>query len=229
MPPDESPPADVVEPLPARQGGVSRSDVLLRRVTSGAVLAGGASRRMGTDKRELEIGGAPLLRRAVDATRAVCADVVVVTAPGRPVPDDLTAGVPVVEDLRPDAGPLAGIEAALHHARHELVLVLAGDHPGAAPAVLRSLVRTLAATESADAVALGTARGPQPLVAAYRRRSRQVVSNLLDAGERRATTLPDHLTVVTVAESTWRDADPRGRTAFDVDTPDDLLEWDATR
>lgn len=200
-----------------------------RVLVSGAVLAGGASRRMGTDKRRVDIDGTPLLRRAVDAARAVCDDVVVVTAPGRPVPDDLVLGVPVVEDRRPDTGPLAGIEAALDEAAHDLVLVLAGDHPAADATVLRSLVRALATTPSADAVALGTVRGPQPLVAVYRRRAQEAVATLLDAGERRATALADHLTVLTLAESTWRDADPTGRTAFDVDTPEDLVDWEATR
>jgi molybdopterin-guanine dinucleotide biosynthesis protein A len=159
----------------------------------------------------------------------------VVTAPGRPIPDGLlkpgSAGnaVRLVEDRREDAGPLAGIEAALIEARHDLVLVLAGAHPQASPVVLGSLVRTLAAMPSADAVALGTRRGPQPLVAAYRRSAATTVTALLDGGERRATSLPDHLTIMAVAESSWRDDDPEGLTALDVDTPEDLLRWEATR
>lgn len=196
---------------------------------SGAVLAGGLSRRMGRDKRRIEVEGVPLLRRAVDAARSVCREAVVVTAPGRPVPAELACGVPVVEDLRADAGPLAGIEAALATARHDLVLVLAGDHPDASPTVLAALIRTLAATPSADAVALGTPAGPQPLVAAYRREALAVVSQLLDAGERRPTCLPDHLTVLSLAEADWRETDPQARTAFDVDTPEDLVRWEATR
>lgn len=197
--------------------------------STGAVLAGGASRRMGRDKRVIEIDGIPMLRRAVEAVREVADEVLVVTAPRRPMPADLAAGTPVVEDLRPDAGPLAGIEAALTAARHDLVLVLACDHPAASPAVLAALLGALEATPSADVVALGTPSGPQPLVAAYRRGALPTISRLLDEGERRPTCLGEHLTVLSLAESDWRERDPQGATAYDVDTPEDLVRWEATR
>ena len=48
-----------------------------RTVTvSGVVLAGGASRRFGRDKRAEPVAGVPLLRRAVDAVTEVSDDVV---------------------------------------------------------------------------------------------------------------------------------------------------------
>lgn len=193
-------------------------------VASGVVLAGGAGRRMGRDKRTIEVDGRPLLRRAIDALAAVCAEVLVVGSPRQPDVD--LSGARSVFDRRADAGPLAGLETGLIEARHDLVLVLAGDHPGARPAVLHELLARLRASPETDVVALGTERGPQPLVAAYRRDALGRITHLLDGGERRARTVVDVLTATVVAEPEWRSLDPDGATAVDVDTPTDLAAWE---
>lgn len=201
----------------------------VRQPVSGAVLAGGRSRRMGQDKRWLLVAGVPLLARAVTAVAAVADEVQVVTAaPGDAAAiaaavDDLPAGrVRWQADQRPGEGPLAGIEAALAGARHDVVVVLAGDHPTASSAVLLALVELLATHREADVAALGTERGPQPLVAAYRRAALPVIRAMLDAGERRATRVVDHLATVVLEPETWRRLDPTGATAVDLDTPEDL-------
>ena len=194
---------------------------------SGIVLAGGAGRRMGRDKRAVEVGRRPLLALAVEAVAAVCADVAVVTGATRPLAD--THGARTVLDRRADAGPLAGLEAGLADARHDLVLVLAGDHPGAGPRVLRELLRRLSVDEALDGVALGTERGPQPLVAAYRRRVHTITGDLLDTGERRARALLDHLEFAVLEPADWHGLDPSGATAVDLDTPADVAAWEATR
>lgn len=191
---------------------------------SGAVLAGGRSQRMGRSKATVEIEGTSLLDRAIDALRTLTTDIIVAgQAPnvvGHP-PAPIAPRARMVADLRPDAGPLAGIETALTASTHPVVVVVAIDHPWIEPAVLRMLVDALA-DEQADAAMLGTRRGPQPLVAAYRRRALPTIQRLLDAGERRATSVSDHLATVIVSEGDWRRADPQGRSARDLDTPEDL-------
>jgi molybdopterin-guanine dinucleotide biosynthesis protein A len=78
----------------------------------GAVLAGGQSRRFGSDKALAELGGHTLIALAVDTLSGWCEHVVVV---GR-----AEAPAPTLPDWpRPDMGPLAGLVAALHHARDE--------------------------------------------------------------------------------------------------------------
>ncbi len=84
----------------------------------GAILAGGQSRRFGSDKALANMDGKPMLARAIEALRpqvdqmAIC---------GRTWP-----GLPSIGD-RPEGriGPLAGLNAALHHAAdHGLAGVL---------------------------------------------------------------------------------------------------------
>lgn len=95
------------EPAQPRTRRESASPVIL-----GAVLAGGLSARFGSDKALAELDGRTLIARAVDALAGWCEHVVVV---GRPM-----APAPTLPDWpREGMGPLAGIAAALHHARDE--------------------------------------------------------------------------------------------------------------
>jgi len=93
-----------------------------------AILAGGQSRRMGTDKALLPLvpGGPPLLRLVLDRVAAVADDVIVV-ANTRPGYDGF--GVPVVPDRFPDGGTLGGIATAIGAADGAHVLVVACDMP----------------------------------------------------------------------------------------------------
>jgi len=95
---------------------------------SGAVLAGGASRRMGRDKSAIEIDGTTMVQRVLDALAAAGADETFVVGP---------TGVP---DETPGAGPLGGLVTALRHARHDHVVVLACDLVSPSAALVRRVV-----------------------------------------------------------------------------------------
>ncbi len=205
----------------------------------GAVLIGGGSRRMGRDKALLVVDGQPLLARAVTSLVTALrppAPPVLVVGPhpqlGRTIHADaartlphLPAATHWITDLRTDAGPLAGLEAALSMAAGlrpaaAAVLVVGVDHPWLVPEVLTRLVRRLrAAGPTTAGVVLGSAQGPQPLLGAYQPTALATVSALLDAGERRLRSLTDHLDVEVLGPHAWRDLDPLAATAVDVDDP----------
>lgn len=194
--------------------------------TTAIVLAGGASRRMGSDKRLLEVDGAAMLRRTIEAL-PVGSQVLVVIDPARPLPADLLLPVPVqiVSDLRTGAGPLAGLEAGLTAAEQETVLVVAGDMPWLEPAILDLLLERLAASLAAAVVCLGSDRGPQPFPMACRRAPTLAhVTVLLDTDERRLRVILDGPDAAVIEESTWRRLDPTGRSLIDIDTPADLAQ-----
>jgi molybdopterin-guanine dinucleotide biosynthesis protein A len=88
-----------------------------------AILAGGASTRMGRDKALLARGGVTLLHGLVQAA-AHLGPVAVV---GRPVEAGIHATF--LPDAVPGAGPLGGIAAALAWAAPEPVLIIAVDLP----------------------------------------------------------------------------------------------------
>ena len=103
--------------------------------TLGAVLAGGRSRRFGSDKAAATIAGQTLLRAAVEALGRQCSTVVIVgrTDPLAPCIPDWCDG---------DLGPLNGLTAALDHAaanRFDQVLTCGVDSWGLPADLLQQL------------------------------------------------------------------------------------------
>ncbi len=144
---------------------------------SGAVLAGGRSRRFGRDKARYVWRGRTLLLWVLDSLAE--AHERFVLAP-RPYPE---TGVPVLPDLKPGLGPLSGLHAALAYARSEVVAVAACDLPNLTPAYWRFLLRELG---SAPALAVQDPLGrPEPLAALYTRRLLPLVERELAAGRGR--------------------------------------------
>jgi len=154
------------------------------------VLAGGESRRMGRPKAWLEVGETNLLRWMVERLGPAFSEVMVSFAE----PEQLEELVPyrLVFDRKKAAGPLAGIEAGLTVARHEVVFAIACDMPY----VPRGLAeRAVAAARSCDAAMPRIDGRPEPVCAAYRRSSLPAVTAALDAGRFRAAELAERLDV----------------------------------
>ncbi|HWO92489.1 MAG TPA: molybdenum cofactor guanylyltransferase, partial [Methylomirabilota bacterium] len=153
-------------------------------------LAGGESRRMGRPKAWLEVGESNLLRWMVERLGPAFSEVMVSFAE----PEQLEELVPyrLVFDRKKAAGPLAGIEAGLTVARHEVVFAIACDMPY----VPRGLAeRAVAAARSCDAAMPRIDGRPEPVCAAYRRSSLPAVTAALDAGRLRAADLAERLDV----------------------------------
>ena len=92
----------------------------------GAVLAGGASRRMGSAKATLDLGGRPLLEYALAAVQGAGLEPVVVAKRDSPLPP---LAVPRWEEPAEPVHPLTGIIAALQAAGDRPVLAVACDMP----------------------------------------------------------------------------------------------------
>jgi molybdenum cofactor guanylyltransferase len=187
------------------------------RIT-GAVLAGGRSRRMGRDKASIEVGGHTLLGLAVAALRSAGADPVLVVG-GDPV-GRRVVGVVEVADDHPGEGPLGGILTALRHpaARDaDVVVVTSCDLPFADGAAIRSVVDALLATPGSPVAAPLVADRLEPLHAAWRPSSAGEVAARFEAGERSPTRVLADLRASAVGGVP--DDAVRG-----VNTPDELAE-----
>ncbi len=117
----------------------------------GAVLAGGRSRRFGSDKALAVFEGLPLRAHAVAALSGVTDRVIVC---GRAMPDG--SGIP--DRPAPDLGPLGGLAAALALAAgagFARVLTLPCDTPRVPAAVLRTLLASDGAAYLADLPVVG--------------------------------------------------------------------------
>lgn len=145
---------------------------------SGYVLAGGKSSRMGRDKALLELAGKPLVLRAVEKLRRVCAEVSILGNR-----EELAAYAPVVRDLHEGCGPLGGIEAALAHSTKAWNLLMAVDMPFLPVGCLDAWVRCVTAKKDAR-VALFTVDGrPQPALCLMHREVAPFANAAIERGE----------------------------------------------
>jgi molybdenum cofactor guanylyltransferase len=90
------------------------------------LLAGGWSRRMGSDKALVELEGAPLWRRQLALLELMKPAELIVSGPRRP---GFPAALRNLEDEGTSRGPLSGLATVLRSAASPHVLVLAIDMP----------------------------------------------------------------------------------------------------
>ena len=179
---------------------------------TGIVLAGGSSRRMGTDKAALVVDDIVMLARVVDALRSAGADEVVVVG-GDPAAA-VSVGARFEADRWPGEGPLGGLLTGLCVLATELAIVAACDLPDIDPAVVHDLASILVQHPHADAVIPIVGGRSQPLLAAYRRRCVDTLAVAFESGERR---LEDALRAL---QAEHPECD--GPSFADLDTPGDL-------
>ncbi len=91
------------------QGGLRGQDVDSACRILGVILAGGASRRFGTDKALVPLAGVPLIEHVAHRARPQVDALAISRGPDVPVPLDL----PVIRDQEAAQGPLSGIGSSL--------------------------------------------------------------------------------------------------------------------
>ncbi|MCI0658435.1 MAG: molybdenum cofactor guanylyltransferase [Acidobacteria bacterium] len=185
---------------------------------SGFVLAGGRSRRMGTNKALLPLGGKRLVDRAIDLLSPLVDDVFVV-GPPEVFP---FLHVPVYPDEIRQAGPLGGILTGLRHARLEKSLVLGVDLPFLTGEVLGRVFRA-AESHDADVTIPRYHDTQETLCGVYSRRCITPIEGMLMAGHKAVLELLDRVRIQVLEEEVFKDllsSDP----FFNINTREDYEE-----
>ena len=191
----------------------------MRTVT--VIMAGGESSRMGRDKALLPVDGRPLLSVLAHRWRGVFDGLVIsVDRRERFAALDL-GGAQIVEDTRPGAGPLAGLEAVMQAVPAHRYFLTAVDLPFGAPALAVELSERMG---DADACLIQReGRGWEPLFALYARTCLPTLSAALDRGERSFYRgLLPFVTIQEVLEEALSSFQ-LGRCLLNANTPED---WD---
>lgn len=181
-----------------------------RETIAAAILAGGRARRLGgAHKGLVEVAGQAIVARQLAALKPYAATCFIVA-------NDVAAyasfGVPVVADLHPGRGPLAGIEAAFAASEAAELLVFACDLPFIAPAAM-------VAAPAADVVVARAGDVVQPLHARYSRAILPQLQQRLTANRLRLFDLVNALAPLYV--------DVAPDALFNVNTPADLARAEA--
>lgn len=182
---------------------------------AGAVLAGGAGRRMGGPKAMLPVGGVPMVERVARALRdAGCEPVIVVGDDGSGLG---ATGLAVIADTWPGEGPLGGVITAMRSVRCDVV-VAACDLAFLDPATVSAVITAGAATgthpgETVE-VAIADDGYRHAALARWNLDALAPIERLFAEGERSLRGALDALRTIKVA------ADPRA--LRNVNTPGDL-------
>jgi len=138
------------------------------------LLVGGESRRMGTDKATLVVGGEPLWQRQLRILRELQPQALWISARAQPA---WSAGQgEVILDAPPSRGPLSGIAAALARLQTSHLLALAVDMPQMTATHLK---RLLALAQPGCGVVPDNGSVFEPLCAVYPSEARAIASHAL--------------------------------------------------
>jgi molybdenum cofactor guanylyltransferase len=189
---------------------------------TGAILAGGFSRRLGQDKAARQLGGKPLALWVNEALAPLVAGCWLIT--NHPLAH-LALGLPLLTDLRPFLGPAGGLLTALFFARTPWVLAAAVDNPFLAPALLAELAAR-ASRPSRPAVVCRSPWGLEPFPGIYAVRLLPALQTFLQT-DRRPTLFLESCRPQIIPEREVLALDPEGRSFFNLNTPRDLRRAEA--
>jgi molybdopterin-guanine dinucleotide biosynthesis protein A len=163
-----------------------------------AILAGGRSKRMGSDKALLTIEGVPMLQRVINAAQTLAdARIIISNSPTTHSPFLW----PRFPDRFPDAGPLGGLATALHHTATSHLLLLACDMPNLTPPLLQYLVDQPRASNGV--IIPEDKKGLQPLCAVYSRSILPLAEDAIEQGQLSMQTFVGKIDVRVVNKEKW--------------------------
>ena len=156
------------------------------------IMAGGGSRRMGTDKSMLLINGRPIIERICEQLRGSFEHILISA-------DDVEKfsflGFEVVPDKVPGQGPLMGIASALEASSNEINFVMACDIPHIELGYIRRMLDE-AVDSKADIVLPTAGNGKyEPLFAIYRKSALEAIKRVLSLGGRKISEVFTRCTV----------------------------------
>lgn len=147
----------------------------------GLVLAGGQSRRMGSDKAALMSGSETQLGRTVTLLERHV-DKVFVSTSRQQADDPVRARYEQIVDGYENLGPVAGILSAMDAYPQRAWLVLACDLPNIDDATIEYLIGNASAEHPATAFESVVDQLPEPLCAVYRPAAREVIEGFVNDG-----------------------------------------------
>ena len=190
------------------------------RTVTGLIIAGGKSRRLGEDKRFLELGGRTCLQRVLDAYRGIFEEVLIVADTDEPFK---TMGVKVVVDLVPGRAALGGLYTGLHYAASGAVFAAACDMPWLSPLTINVVLEHAG---RGDIVIPDLAGTLQPMHALYSKACLPRLRAFVEARRLKVQDLCEcpELKVYRIPQPAFTAVDPDLRSFFNVNTPSDLAE-----
>ncbi len=184
-----------------------------------AILAGGQSRRMGTDKSFILLDGKPLLQHVIDRASQIKYPLILIA---NDVERYQQFDLPVYPDVIFGVGSLGGLYTALTYSRTDYTLCLACDMPEIKPALLQYLI---ALKDAYDAVVPRVDGIAQSLHALYHRRCLPVMYEHIQQKQLKISGVIDLLNTRFIDDAELSRFDPDGTSFTNLNTQGDLEQF----
>ena len=183
-----------------------------------AIIAGGKSSRMGTDKSFVSIHDLPLIQHQLDRIQLLGqSETFIVT---NHFERYASLNLPMVSDVLPEMGSLGGIFTALTHAQHEWVFTLACDMPFVNAPFLTYMSGLV--DDSLDGIVPRVEGYPQGLHALYRKTCLPAIQARLSASRLKVIGFYEDVTMRYLDEAEYGIFEHVEESFFNVNTPAEL-------
>ncbi|MBI5642907.1 MAG: molybdenum cofactor guanylyltransferase [Deltaproteobacteria bacterium] len=182
-----------------------------------SILAGGLSRRMGTNKALIEINGETIIGRAVNLLKMEFNEVNIIA--NDPLAYE-SLSVRVYADIIKGAGSLGGIYTALFHARSDYVFVVACDMPFLSVPVIKKMIKAL---DNSDAIVPFIGGRRHPLHAVYSKRCMKTIAAMIEDGNLRINSLLEKIRTKDLSEEVFKGL-PVSLSVENVNTKEELTK-----
>jgi molybdopterin-guanine dinucleotide biosynthesis protein A len=186
-----------------------------------AIIAGGRSSRMGTDKAFVPLLGRPMIEHVLAKISDLGQrETILITNR----PDDYAhLALPLFTDVIPDQGALGGIYSALSRSKNDYVLTVACDMPFLNPTLLRYMIGLCDEdSEPFDVIVPRVENHPQGLHALYSKTCLLPIRQQIDANQLKVISFYDQVRVRYLEPAEWSKLDPQGLSFHNINTPEEL-------
>jgi molybdopterin-guanine dinucleotide biosynthesis protein A len=184
---------------------------------TGVILAGGKSRRMGTDKALLDVGSSSMIKRVAQEMARLFKSILVAGSKD----DYLDLGMPVISDIYPGCGPLGGIHAGLTAANTPYIFVVGCDMPFISAELMACL---LSHVRGHDVIIPRDSKTGyhEPLFAVYGKNCIIPVENMLKENRIKVTGFHTQVRVKYIERKEMEHCAGSDKCFINVNTPDEL-------
>ena len=188
--------------------------------TTGIILAGGKSSRLGSEKALAKLGEKSLIELTVDCLSTICQAIIVVTNQNLINPiKAIQLNVKLVLDFYPGKGALGGVYTGLASTDTYYSLIVGCDMPFLNRDLLNHLIYS---APGFDAVVPEINGMIEPLHAIYSKNCLITIKQLLDQGDLRVSKLVSLVKTRYVNQSEIDKFDPEHLSFFNINTQKDL-------
>jgi molybdopterin-guanine dinucleotide biosynthesis protein A len=184
--------------------------------TTGIILSGGKSVRMGENKAFIEIEGVPIIHRINNLFKELFQETIIVTNQ-----KDLFSNFEskIYNDLLPNKGALGGLYTGIFFSNFHYSFCVACDMPFIKKSLVQYLLNLI---KEDDVIVPKTSDGLQPLHAIYSKNCLTPIKKVIDQGKYSIIDFYDLVKVKVVQENEFIAFDPLRESFINVNTPLEL-------